>query len=117
METKLYVMHRHRRIEDNADLLFTTLSGAPARSVVETKCLFNRETGVLRSYLHSRDLFEIKPAFIRLGCLSVMMRSHYPLSHDSILASEDLWRFVSKYSASHDCKAAFKWPGIAPVLG
>ena len=38
--------------------------------------------------VHGRDLFEIKPAFIRLGSLLGMIGSHYPLPHDSILVSE-----------------------------
>jgi hypothetical protein len=34
METKLDVMHGYRLVKDNADLLFTRLRSAPARSIV-----------------------------------------------------------------------------------
>ena len=88
METKLHEMHGHRVIKDNSDLLFTSLRSAPARSIVTRKCVFDREARVLRRYLHRRDLFEIKPALVRFASLAGIMRSHYPLTHYSIIVSE-----------------------------
>src|SRR6516162_4178376 len=68
--------------------------------------MFNRAVGIFRRYLHGRDLCEIKPAFVRLASLLRMMGSHYPLPHDSILASERLMSLHLTVPASSDHKTA-----------
>lgn len=83
---ELDATHRNRLVENQPDVLLPALPGPPARPA-PGEDRFDVKARIFRSHFHGRDLGQVLPPDVRVGCCRRAVLVYYPLPHHAPLST------------------------------